>query len=93
MSILKLANEVAVELLDPQWKEQRQKAESRAYNPGNVDISANLKRLASQRTEGVGVTQTGLSSEEEARRKRAALSGEGLDISEQIRSIHQKYNQ
>ena len=66
-----------VELLDPQWKEQRQKADSRAYNPGNVDITANLKRLASQRTDDVGVGQPGVSNEEEGRRKRAALSGEG----------------
>ena len=89
----KLLIHVVVELLDPQWKEQRQKADSRAYNPGNVDVSANLKRLASQRTEEVGVGQQGAGSEEETRRKRAAVSGEGLDINEQIRSIHQKYNQ
>ena len=41
----------------------------------------------------MGVGQQGMSGEEEARRKRAAMSGEGLDINEQIRSIHQKYNQ
>lgn len=56
-------------------------------------MSANLKRLASQRAEEAGAGQAGLVNEEEARRKRAAVSGEGLDIKEQIRSIHQKYNE
>lgn len=87
-----LTNDSVVELLDPAWKEQRNKAQARAYNPGSVDVSANLKRLASQRTEEIGVGQTAVSAEEEARRKRAAMSGEGLNINDQIRSIHQKYN-
>ena len=85
-----------VELLDPTWKEQRNKAQARAYNPGIVDMSANLKRLASQRAEeaaAAGASQAGMSNEEEARRKRVAASGEGLDVQEQIRSIHKKYNE
>lgn len=82
-------------MLDPTWKEQRNKAQARAYNPGIVDMSANLKRLASQRAEeaGAGANQAGMSNEEEARRKRVAASGEGLDVQEQIRSIHKKYNE
>ena len=83
-----------VELLDPRWKEQRQKAESRSYNPIVIDTSASLKRLASQRGDDIGVGQpSAVNEEEEARRKRAAMGGEGMDISEQIRSIHQRYNQ
>ena len=91
----------AVELLDPRWKEQRQKAESRMHNLGAADVSANLKRLASQRQEdGAGTPGqappggppgAGPVAEEDARRKRAQLGGEGMDVSEQIRKIHERF--
>ena len=61
------------------------------YNPTAIDMQANLKRLSSQREE-VGVGQPSVMSEEEARRKRAAIGGEGMDINEQIRQIHQRFN-
>lgn len=99
-----------VELLDPRWKEQRLKADSRATttNLSTSDVAANLKRLASQRSDVFdGVTgQPVISEEEAARRKRAALGydgqlegkgsrtelAQGVNLEEQIRQIHQKYN-
>lgn len=96
---------LAVELLDPRWKEQRLKADSRAQttNLSTSDVAANLKRLASQRSDVFdGVTgQPVISEEEQARRKRAALNYDGqldkakdmqgMNIEEQIRNIHTKY--
>lgn len=100
-----------VELLDPRWKEQRLKSDARqsTTNLSTSDVAANLKRLASQRSDVFdGVTgQPVISEEEAARRKKAALGydgqsdgkrggvegsrGEGVDINEQIRQIHQKF--
>ena len=64
-------------------------------------MSANLKRLASQRNDGpspgppnaatAGAPGASAVSEDEARRKRAQLSGEGVDVNEQIRKIHERY--
>ena len=66
-----------VELLDPRWKEQRMKSDARqaTTNLSTSDVAANLKRLASQRSDVFdGVTgQPVVSEEEAARRKRAAL--------------------
>ncbi|OTA58660.1 Surp module [Hypoxylon sp. EC38] len=66
-----------IELLDPQWKEQKAKAESR-YATTNLlhsDVANNLKRFASQRGDLFdGVTGQPISEEEMARRKRAALN-------------------
>lgn len=74
-------NEIlAVELLDPQWKEQKEKAESRyaTTNLSTTDVANNLKRLASQRSDVFdGVTGLPISEEEVARRKKAALSYDG----------------
>ena len=100
----------AVELLDPRWKEQRQKSDLRAAttNLSTSDVAANLKRLASQRSDVFdGVTgQPVISEEEAARRKRAALNYDGqldkgkemermqvMNIEEQIRRIHEKTKQ
>ncbi|KAI6089327.1 Pre-mRNA splicing factor PRP21 like protein-domain-containing protein [Hypoxylon rubiginosum] len=66
-----------IELLDPQWKEQKAKAESRyaTTNLSHSDVANNLKRFASQRGDLFdGVTGQPLSEEELARRKRAALN-------------------
>lgn len=99
-----------VELLDPRWKEQRLKSDQRQMttNLSTSDVAANLKRLASQRSDVFdGVTgQPVISEEEAARRKRAALNydgqleksketerRQGMNIDEQIRQIHQKFNQ
>lgn len=82
-----LEQHMRIELLDPRWKEQRAKADSRAAttNLSTADVVNNLKRLASQRSdvfdstpvvpgEGGGATDP----EEEARRKRVAMgSGPG----------------
>ena len=74
-----LEHHMKVELLDPRWKEQRLKAESRATttNLSTSDVAANLKRLASQRSDVFdGVTgQPAVSAEEEARRKKVAMTG------------------
>lgn len=76
-----LEQHMRIELLDPEWKKQRQKADSRAAttNLSTADVAANLKRLQSQRSdvfEGVAA-QSGLTPEEEARRKRVALGYDG----------------
>lgn len=66
-----------IELLDPQWKEQKAKAESRyaTTNLSHADVANNLKRFASQRGDLFdGVTGQPISEEEMARRKRAALN-------------------
>ena len=74
-----LDHHMKIELLDPRWKEQRQKAESRAAttNLSVNEVAANLKRLTSQRSDVFdGVTgQPIVSPEEEARRKRVAMGG------------------
>ncbi|KAI2619678.1 Pre-mRNA splicing factor PRP21 like protein-domain-containing protein [Hypoxylon sp. NC1633] len=66
-----------IELLDPQWKEQKAKAESRyaTTNLSHSDVANNLKRFASQRGDLFdGITGQPLTEEEMARRKRAALN-------------------
>lgn len=62
--------------MDPSWKEQKAKAESRyaASTVSHVDVANNLKRLASQRSDVFDpVTGQALSEDELARRKRAAI--------------------
>lgn len=71
---------VRIELLDPRWKEQRQKADARyattIVNTG--EVANNLKRFASQRDDIYdGVTGLPISEEEAARRKKAATSYDG----------------
>ena len=97
-----------MELLDPRWKEQAKKSNLRASttNLSTSDVAANLKRLASQRSDVFdGVTgQPVISEEEAARRKKAATSYngqlekgkemermQGMNIEQQIRQIHQKF--
>jgi splicing factor 3A subunit 1 len=66
-----------IELLDPQWKEQKAKAEARyaTTNLSSADVANNLKRLASARTDIFDpVTGQSISEEELARRKRAAIN-------------------
>ncbi|KAI3327172.1 Pre-mRNA splicing factor PRP21 like protein-domain-containing protein [Xylariaceae sp. AK1471] len=66
-----------IELLDPQWKEQKAKAESRyaTTNLSSTDVANNLKRLASARADIFDpVTGQSISEEEMARRKRAAIN-------------------
>ncbi|KAL9603612.1 MAG: hypothetical protein Q9219_001115 [cf. Caloplaca sp. 3 TL-2023] len=105
-----LEQHMRIELLDPRWKEQRLKSDQRqsTTNLSTSDVAANLKRLASQRSDVFdGVTgQPVISEEEAARRKKAALNYDGqlekgkemerrhgMNIDEQIRQIHQKFNQ
>ncbi|KAL9114826.1 MAG: hypothetical protein Q9227_001069 [Pyrenula ochraceoflavens] len=69
-----------IELLDPQWKEQKAKSDSRyaSTNLSTVDVANNLKRLASQRSDlfdplvGDMVGKV-LDEDEETRRKRVQL--------------------
>ena len=71
-----LEQHMKVELLDPRWREQKAKAESRfsTTNLSTVDVANNLKRLASHRDDVFdNITGEVLSEEEQARRKRAAL--------------------
>lgn len=73
-----MAEHMRIELLDPRWKEQRAKADSRSAttNLSTADVANNLKRLASQRTDVFDSSLApGLDPEEEARRKRMAMGG------------------
>lgn len=70
------ANLLLVELLDPRWKEQKAKADTRyaSSNTIHVDVANNLKRLASQRSDVFDpVTGQAISEDELARRKKAAI--------------------
>lgn len=79
-----------VEALDPRWKEQQQKSQSRTTNYGAIDVSA-IKR---QHNEAAGAGQAPLSSEEEARRKRLATGGsEQVNVEDQIRRIRERWGQ
>ena len=81
-----------VELLDPRWKEQRAKAESRyaTTNLSTNDVANNLKRLASQRSDVFdGVTGQPVSEEELARRKKAAMSYDGQPESKDATRLQQ----
>ncbi|KAL1630712.1 putative pre-mrna splicing factor [Diplodia seriata] len=75
-----LEQHMKIELLDPQWKEQKAKADARfsTSNLSTQDVANNLKRLASQRDDIFDPT-TGarITAEEEARRKRAATGYDG----------------
>ncbi|KAJ5124728.1 uncharacterized protein N7515_008553 [Penicillium bovifimosum] len=95
-----LDEHIRIELLDPRWKEQRAKAESRSAttNLSTVDVVSNLKRLASQRSDVFDSSP--VDPEEEARRKRMALPGDGsagpqnpnqpsTNIDDQLRHIQQ----
>lgn len=100
-----------VELLDPRWKEQRDKAEQRYSTTINTaDVANNLKRFASQREDVFdGATGVAISADEEARRKRAAMSYDGqpdpvrdatrlsqmqnMNVQDQLRSIHERHGQ
>ncbi|EEP75637.1 conserved hypothetical protein [Uncinocarpus reesii 1704] len=87
--IAEMEQHMRIELLDPRWKEQRAKAEARyaTTNLSTVDVANNLKRLASQRSDVFDQVVTpdnrqpgqqdgsALDPEEEARRKRVAVSG------------------
>ncbi|KAI3546977.1 hypothetical protein CABS03_08861 [Colletotrichum abscissum] len=71
-----LQDHMRIELLDPQWKDQKAKAEARysTTNLSTADVANNLKRLASQRSDVFdGVTGQPLSEEEAARRKKATI--------------------
>ncbi|CAI9627339.1 unnamed protein product [Alternaria burnsii] len=102
---------IRIELLDPRWKEQRDKAEARYSTTINTaDVANNLKRFASQREDIYdGATGLPISAEEEARRKKAALSYDGqpdpakdaarlsqmqsMNVQEQLRRIQEKHRQ
>lgn len=81
--VAELDQHMRIEMLDPRWKEQREKAESRAAHTNLIttDVAGNLKRLASQRTDVFDYANAPAStaaggyeeSEEEARRKRQAM--------------------
>ncbi|KAI9813504.1 MAG: SF3a splicing factor complex subunit [Thelocarpon impressellum] len=105
-----LEQHMRIELLDPRWKEQRAKAESRyaTTNLSTADVANNLKRLASQRSDVFdGITGQAISDEEQARRKKAAMTSydgqpeskdgprlqqmQSANVEEQIRAIHQKF--
>ena len=93
--------------MDPNWKEQKAKADSRhaASTVSHVDVANNLKRLASQRSDVFDpITGQALSEDELARRKKAAIHSfdgnpdktqahhlQNVNVEDQIRAIHQKF--
>jgi splicing factor 3A subunit 1 len=86
---------LAVELLDPRWKEQKAKADSRyaTTNLSTADVANNLKRLASQRSDVFdGVTGLPISEEEAARRKKAATSYDGQPESKDVARLQQMHS-
>ncbi|KZF20514.1 Surp module [Xylona heveae TC161] len=87
-----LEQHMRIELLDPRWKEQRDKAESRfaATNLSTSDVANNLKRLASQRSDVFdGATGQPISEEEAARRKKAATNYDGQPESKDAARLQQ----
>ncbi|ESZ90025.1 hypothetical protein SBOR_9596 [Sclerotinia borealis F-4128] len=81
-----------IELLDPRWKEQKAKAESRhaTTNLSTQDVANNLKRYASQRSDIFdGVTGQPITEEETARRKKAAngYDGNPMEKTDRARSM------
>ncbi|KAG9247416.1 Pre-mRNA splicing factor PRP21 like protein-domain-containing protein [Calycina marina] len=93
-----LDEHMRIELLDPRWKEQKAKADSRfsTTNLNTSDVANNLKRLASQRSDLFdGVTGQPITEEEAARRKKAALGsydGTPLEKGDARRDIMQNVN-
>jgi splicing factor 3A subunit 1 len=84
-----------VELLDPRWKEQKAKADSRfaTTNLSTQDVANNLKRLASQRSDLFdGVTGQPISEEEAARRKKAASGYDGTPLEKGDRRLEMVQN-
>lgn len=82
--VAELDQHMRIELLDPRWKEQRAKVESRTAttNLSTADVANNLKRLASQRSDVFDSSLPGtppLDPEEEARRKRMATGPPGYE--------------
>lgn len=78
-----LQEHMRIELLDPRWKEQKAKADSRyaTTNLSTADVANNLRRLASQRGDVFdAVTGEPLSEEELAKRKRVAIDVDGRPI-------------
>ncbi|PYH80759.1 Surp module [Aspergillus uvarum CBS 121591] len=85
--VAELEQHMRIELLDPRWKEQRAKAESRSAttNLSTADVVNNLKRLASQRsdvfdssalpTDGAAAAAAAGAAAEDARHKRMAFEG------------------
>ncbi|KAI0130569.1 Pre-mRNA splicing factor PRP21 like protein-domain-containing protein [Xylariales sp. AK1849] len=72
-----LEQHMRIEMLDPRWKEQKDKSDSRyaTTNLVQADAANNLKRFASQRGDLFdGVTGQPLTEEEQSRRKRAAMN-------------------
>lgn len=91
-----LETHMRIELLDPRWKEQKAKADSRfaTTNLSTQDVANNLKRLASQRSD-LFDTVTGLpiTEEELARRKKAATNGyDGTPLEKGDRARFEKQN-
>ncbi|KAI9654403.1 MAG: SF3a splicing factor complex subunit [Trizodia sp. TS-e1964] len=95
-----------IELLDPAWKEQKAKSESRyaTTNLSTIDVATNLKRLASQRSDVFdSVNGAPELSEDEAKRRKKASTGydgqpdaarlQNVNVEEQIRQIYQKFGE
>ncbi|TAQ85237.1 hypothetical protein B7494_g6433 [Chlorociboria aeruginascens] len=84
-----LEEHMRIELLDPRWKEQKAKADSRfaTTNLSTQDVANNLKRLASQRSDLFNeVTGQPVTEEEASRRKKAASVYDGVPLEKSDKS-------
>ncbi|KAJ5110823.1 Pre-mRNA splicing factor PRP21 like protein-domain-containing protein [Penicillium argentinense] len=73
--ITEMDQHMRIEMLDPRWKEQRAKADSRSAttNLSTADVAQNLKRLASQRSDVFDSSlNPSLDADAEGRAKRMA---------------------
>lgn len=90
-----MAEHMRIELLDPQWREQSRKDQQRSSttNLSTQDVAANLKRLASQRSD-VFDPVTGRAVGDVGGGKTRKVEGNGAvsgDVNDQIRRIHEKH--
>lgn len=83
-----MEHHMRVELLDPRWKEQRAKAESRyaTTNLSTTEVANNLKRLASQRSDVFDANiAEGMDQQGATVAAAAAASAEGTDGEDEAR--------
>ncbi|KAK2758033.1 SF3a splicing factor complex subunit [Arachnomyces sp. PD_36] len=83
-----MEHHMRIELLDPRWKEQRAKAESRhaTTNLSTTEVANNLKRLASQRSDVFDANIAGGMDQQGATvAAAAAAAADGADADEESR--------
>lgn len=82
-----------IELLDPQWREQSRKDQQRSSttNLSTQDVAANLKRLASQRSDVFDPVTGRAVGDAGGKSRKVDNANGGGDVNDQIRRIHEKH--